>query len=653
MHKKILVLLPSLLLGTVLPAQPPAAATVPGTAAEPVRVLHNAVDLNAHDGGLTPVIGVETIQVLRANREHPQWADNYGFTYNHAPMIAYWNNHFYLEYLSNTYGEQVAPGHTLVTTSTDGRTWTMPKEVFPIYFLDVPPFRNATGEAGTAIMHQRMGFYVAPNGRLLVCAFYGGTPSPFGPGGIGRVVREAYKDGSFGPIYFIKYNQHYKRVDTDLRAQGAETATAMGWSEANTSHPFTEGTAPMPVLYYKHAPDQGFVEACDALLADKLKTMQWWEEEGDPATLFKGPNGRMRRFEAPSVYHRKDGVAVSVWKWSGAGLSTDEGQTWSNVVPVPSIVTAGAKVWGQKTSDGRYALVYNPANDGYHRWPLALATSEDGIVFDRLLLVDGEIAPRRYMGRAKDFGLQYIRGIPEGEGTPPGTDMWLTYSTKEDIWVSRVPVPIRYQVDGPVADSFDALEVGGKVPDWNIRRGQWTPVGVVAFPSAENKSLELADRDPYDYAKAERVFAEGASPRLSCKVYAHQADTGRLEIDVLDHSGHRPVRIAFGEDGHIRARDGANTVDAGAYAAGTWYDLAIVVNAADGKYDLAVNGKTVASQAGFAEPASNVNRVAFRTGAFRTEPTRKTSRDIDGRDVVNPGEPVALATYNIDDVNIR
>ncbi|HVW22207.1 MAG TPA: hypothetical protein VHC86_13425 [Opitutaceae bacterium] len=655
MKNKIIVLLPSLIASAVLSAQPapPAETTQPGTAAEPVRILHHEVNLDAHDGGLTPVMGVETIQVLRANRTHPEWADNFGFTYNHAPMIAYWNNKFYLEYLSNTYGEQVAPGHTLVATSADGRTWSKPQEVFPIYFLDVPPFRNMVGEPGTAIMHQRMGFYVAPNGRLLVCAFYGGTPSPFGPGGIGRVVREAYKDGSYGPIYFIKYNQHYRHVDSDQRIQTAELAKAQGWNEQNTSRPFSPGGAPMPVLYYKHSPDQGFIAACDALLNDRLKTMQWWEEEGDPSTLFKGPNGRLRRFEAPSVYHRKDGVAVSLWKWSGAGLSTDEGKTWTNVVPMPTIVTAGAKVWGQKTADGRYAIVYNPANDGYHRWPLALATSDDGIVFDRLLLVDGEIAPRRYMGRAKDFGLQYIRGISEGNGTPPGTDMWLTYSTKEDIWVTRVPVPIRYQAEGPVSDSFDQVEVDGKVPDWNIRRGQWAPVGVVAFPSAEDRSLQLADRDPYDYARAERVFAEGPSPRISFKVYPHQADTGRLEVDVLDHSGRRPVRIAFGEDGHIRAMDGAASVDAGTYAANAWCTLDITVDSAAGKYDLSIDGKMAASRAAFAEAATSVNRLAFRTGSFRTEPTRHTSRDIGGRDVENPGEPVAMAAFNLDNVTVK
>ncbi len=53
------------------------------------------------------------------------------------------------------------------------------------------------------------------------------------------------------------------------------------------------------------------------------------------------------------------------------------------------------------------------------------------------------------------------------------------------------------------------------------------------------------------------------------------------------------------------------------------------------------------------EPASDVNRLVFRTGDLFMEPTRKTDRDIGGRDVVNAGEPVAIASYNIDDVSIN
>ena len=133
----------------------------------------------------------------------------------------------------------------MVTTSIDGQSWQTPQVVFPTYALE---------GGGCAVMHQRMGFYIAPQDRLLLVAFYGISPDhltfPNNGKGIGRVVREAYRDGTFGPIYFLRYNPH------------------AGWSEENTNLPF-----------YRTSPDQGFIDACDALLADKLMTQQWWEED--------------------------------------------------------------------------------------------------------------------------------------------------------------------------------------------------------------------------------------------------------------------------------------------------------------------------------------------------------------------------------------
>ena len=76
-----------------------------------------------HDGQLRPAIGVHSYQVLRANRTHPEQADGFGWTYNHAPMLAYWKGRFYLEYLSNPASEHVPPGQTLLTTSADGLHW--------------------------------------------------------------------------------------------------------------------------------------------------------------------------------------------------------------------------------------------------------------------------------------------------------------------------------------------------------------------------------------------------------------------------------------------------------------------------------------------------------------------------------------------------
>jgi len=303
-------------------------------------------------------------------------------------------------------------------------------------------------------------------------------------------------------------------------------------------------------------------------------------------------------------------MAVALWKASWAALSSDEGKSWSTPVRVPSIVTNGAKTWGQRTDDGRYAIVYNPANFGSHRWPLRVATGDDGIVFENMLLINGDVPPRRYFGRAKDFGLQYVRGISEGDGDPPGSDLWVTYSSnKEDMWVSRIPVPIRHKIEGPVEDSFD-------------------------------------------YAKAVRVFAEATSVRIACRVFARQSDTGRLEIEVLDHAGHRPVRIVFGDDGRVRAADGSGRADAGLYRAGSWYRVEIAVNAVERRYDVSLNGKLVVHQAAFAEPSTSVERLLFRTGEFRTEPTRQTDR-YSGADLSGPDDPVAPATYCVDDVLIK
>ena len=40
----------------------------------------------AHDGQLSPVVGVHNLQVMRANREHPDVSNGNGWTYNHQPM---------------------------------------------------------------------------------------------------------------------------------------------------------------------------------------------------------------------------------------------------------------------------------------------------------------------------------------------------------------------------------------------------------------------------------------------------------------------------------------------------------------------------------------------------------------------------------------
>ncbi|TSA37928.1 MAG: hypothetical protein D4R64_04610 [Porphyromonadaceae bacterium] len=591
-----------------------------GSVNEPIRYIGGVtIDPNVHEGRLRYAIGSESRQTVRTNRTHPEWSDGYGWTYNHASNLCYWNGKFYQQYLSNPVDEHIAPGQTLVTTSVDGRNWKKPEVVFPPYKA---PAGVIIPEGYTGyMMHQRMGFYIAPKGRLLVLAFYGHAEDPFLEGGIGRVVREAYNNGTYGPTYFIRYSSHTK------------------WDESNTSYPF-----------YTKSDDKGFVDACNALLADKLKTMQWWDED-------HGLDGFYSITEAGSAfnyYHRKDGKVTGLWKRSLCALSGD-GVHFSIPVKSSTLIMAGGKMWGQATEDGRFAICYNPIELDEYRYPLIVISSDDGIIYDNMLLLQGEVPPRRFMGRWKDFGPCYTRGIVEGNGNPPGNDMWLTYSmNKEDIWVSRVPLPIRYRVEGNVDDNFDQLETGGAVTDWNIYSPKWCPVEVAEFPAAKNKSLLLQDKDPYDYARAIRVFKESKKAVIEVKVFPKQAESGLLEIDVTDRYGNRPVRIRFDADGKIKAVDGSEEVVIQSYKPGSWYDLKISIDAQPfGSFRLSVNGTQLLKNAKLAEAVQSVERISFRTGPYRDQPNRLTPNQDPAPPLTGADEPVSIAEFYLDDFKVK
>jgi hypothetical protein len=621
--KKSLILASLFLLCITLPVCNPAIAQT-GSAAEPVRYVGGEVaNPNFHDGALRYAIGVENIQTLRANRTHPELADGFGWTYNHASNLAYWNGRFYQQYLSGVADEHMAPVQTLLITSADGRDWGKPEVVFPPYKapdgVQIP--KGYTGY----MMHQRMGFYVAPDGRLLVLGFYGHTEDPFKEGGIGRVVREVYQDGHYGPIYFIRYTTH------------------ANWNETNTSYPF-----------YKTSPDKGFVAACEFLLADKLKTLQWWDEDrGNDGFYSLKDTTNSDRIEALSYYHRKDGTVVGLWKFSHAALSADEGKTWSKPVVVPSLIMPGGKNWGQRTKDGRYAMSYNPIATQEYRYPLIVTTSEDGIFYDNLALVHAEVPPRRFFGRWKDFGPCYVRGITEGEGIPPGNDMWLTYTVnKEDVWISRIPVPISFKVTGPVHDTFNSNAVNGPVKDWNIYRPKWAPVKIAAFPSVNNKSLELSDRDPYDYARAIRVFREGTHADIEFKVLARQND-GNFEIDITDRYGNRPVRLSLDSTGNLNAWNGSEKITLQKYEPNKWYTIGIKVNATlKGSYDISINNKILVQNARLAVAVKSVERISYRTGAYRNKPDRTTPNEDAHPPLPGADEPAGGKQYYLDDVKI-
>lgn len=582
-------------------------------AQDTIRYTGNTlVNVDYHHGQLSPAIGVHNIQTLRANRDSKE--AGYNWTYNHAPMLAYWNNTFYINYLSNPVGEHIPPGQTLLQTSADGEAWSKPQVIFPPYKIpDGTTKKDYPGVAKNlyAVMHQRMGFFVAKNNRLLTLGFYGialdAKDDPNDGNGIGRVVREIRKDGTLGPIYFIRQN---------------------AWWKQKSEYPL-----------YSSSKDKEFVAACEELLSNRLMTQQWVEEadRNDPMISLKG------QYKAFSYYHLPDGRVVGLWKNALTSISKDDGKSWQySPRRAPGFVNSNAKIWGQKTSDGKYATVYNPSE---FRWPLALSVSDNGLDYKNLLLVNGEITSMRYGGNYKSYGPQYVRGIEEGNGTPPDGKLWLTYSmNKEDIWVSSVPVPIREKADSHADDNFEKLTPGKELDSWNIYSPVLAPVQMGKSGRGE-KVLLLQDSDPFDYARAERVIPATRHLQAEMSVTPKQNTHGLLDIEFQDAKGAPGIRLSFDSTGILRTKAGYRNKTLLKYEADQEYRIVVKLNTETRLYTVAVNDKNTGNSILFA-PLESVERIVFRTGDTRRFPDADTPTD-QVYDLKNAGKQDRKAEYMI------
>jgi hypothetical protein len=576
------------------------------------------VNVDYHHGQLSPAIGVHSYQTMRARRNDPDTV--LSWTYNHAPMLAYWNGTFYLNYLSNPVGEHIPPGQTLLQTSRDGEKWSKPVVIFPPYKIpDGTVKKDHPGVAKNlyAVMHQRMGFFVSKNNRLLTLGFYGivldAKDDPNDGNGIGRVVREVLKDGSFGPIYFIRHNT--------------------AWTQKSDYPMYTE------------SPDKGFVQACEELLGNRLVTQQWVEEadRNDPLISLKG------EYKALSYYHLPDGRVVGLWKNALTSISKNEGKTWLySPKRAPGFVNSNAKIWGQSTSDGKYATVYNPSE---FRWPLGISVSDDGLNYKNLLLINGEITSMRYGGNYKSYGPQYVRGIPEGGGTPPDGKLWVTYSmNKEDIWISSVPVPVKDKAEKHANDDFNALPEGKELSEWNIYSPLWAQVQVKKGPGG-SKTLVMQDADPFDYAKAERVIPPTKRLIAEFSIVPKQNDHGLLDIEFLDAKGTPGIRLSLDSTGNFRTKAGYRNKNLMQYKSGERLDVKVQINTATRLYSVSVNGKNLGNNILFA-PLESVSRIAFRTGDTRRFPNADTPTD-QMYDLPDAGGKDKNAVFNVNYLTSR
>ena len=615
---------------------------------------------NRHDGGLSPVVGVHNIQILRANREHPSEANGQGWTYNHQPMMAYWNDQFYIHYLCDPSDEHIPPSHTMLQTSRDGYQWSTPQILFPE--VQVPegfqkPGREEKAHNLIAIMHQRVGWYVSKSGQLFAIGNYGVAfdrkDDPNDGNGIGRVIREVKRDGSFGPIYFIYHNGNYGKHVKDGSYK--------------------------PVFPYYTKADKATKKACEEILANPRYRMQWVEEadRNDPLIPLH------KEYKAYCDYTLPDGQIASLWKHALTSTSADGGLTWAQPVErAKGFVNSNAKIWGQRLTDGTYATIYNPSE---YRWPLGISLSTDGYEYTTLNLVQGEVPPMRYGGNYKSYGPQYVRGIQEGNGIPRDSDLWVTYSmNKEDMWVAHIPVPVQTEAHThatahefhlaavPAAASAASAAVPAASPAGSsspVPAAAPVPAGSSAGPSAPSLAalsswniyspvyapvslsdgwLTLSDSDPFDYARVERKIPATQELKVNFDIQARQNDHGLLQIEFLDSHGTACSRIELTDEGIMRCKGGARYGTLGKYEPNTTYHIEAILSVAKRMAEVYINGKK-AGQRMFFAPVEAIERIMFRTGSERRFPDIDTPADWYGT-LDHAGDRAPEAVFSIANV---
>lgn len=256
----------------------------------------------------------------------------------------------------------------------------------------------------------------------------------------------------------------------------------------------------------------------------------------------------------------------------------------------------------------------------------------------------------RYGGNYKSYGPQYVRGILEGNGTPCDGNMWLSYSVnKEDIWVSKVNVPLKAKALNHVNDVFNDMESGKELNDWNIYSPVWAKVKISKQDAV--RALRISDKDSMDYTKAERLFPASENVSVSFTISAAQKTHGTLNMELQDAKGSAAMRLTLDADGYLKYKDGYRVKNIMAYDANNDYNIRIEARCDNRLYEVFVNDKSVKRGLFFA-PVHSLERLVFRSGDVRHFPTIDTPTD-QNYDLRQTGLPAPESVYFIKSVHTK
>jgi hypothetical protein len=198
-------------------------------------------------------------------------------------------------------------------------------------------------------------------------------------------------------------------------------------------------------------------------------------------------------------------------------------------------------------------------------------------------------------------------------------------------------------VSANINDVFNDKKDGEELNDWNLFSPLWCKTVIEKKENA--KLLALHDSDPFDFAKAERVFPVSKKVAIQFAVTSEQNNYGELEIELVDTKGTPCLRLMLDSTGTVLTKQGYRNKSLGTYKAGEKLDIKIDLNTATRFYTVTINGGKASSNLCFA-PVESVGRIVFRTGNVRHFPGADTPTDQD-YDLPNPNTKNKEALYFI------
>jgi len=317
--------------------------------------------------------------------------------YNHAVALMPFRGQLYVQWQTSARDEDAPDTHVVYSRSTNGKDWTAPMVLAP---------KREKGIVTSG------GWWT--DGEVLV--------------GYLCVWPELFEGEKQGYTEYI--------ISTD----------GINWSE------------PKPVLDSEGRPLKGIFEQDPHALPDGRIINPVHKQPGlvatpyytdDPKGIAGWTKGKMQNLPfdgtisrelEPSWFYRSDSAVVMVFRDQGssyrqlASVSNDRGESWTQPTLV-NMPDSRAKQSAGNFPDGTAFLVNNPTGSK-QRYPLVLALSKDGHLFDRAFLVRAEAdkQPLRFDGRYKREGYSYPKSVVWNEY------LYIGYATnKEDIELTRIP----------------------------------------------------------------------------------------------------------------------------------------------------------------------------------------------------------------------